>query len=398
MPELPSIFPAERTAPFDPPEEYAALAASRCPMAKVRLWNDRSIWLAVGYEEARTALRDDRFSADRNNPHYPLHNRQAVQLQLRDTFIGQDGEPHARVRRVLNKDFSINSVQQMRPEIERIVDYYLDAMAEMTPPVDLCEAFALPVPSHVMCHVLGIPFEDGEYFTERAHAVLSNASDPQLVIDAMADLRGYLARLVESKQDNLGDDVISRLLAERGDTFSHEEIITISLLLRGAGHETTANMIGLSTFALLEHPEQRDLLLAREDLAPQAVEELLRYLSIFQHGLGRVVTGDIELGGERLKPGDGVISMINVANRDAGRFPAPDQLDITNAEAARGHLAFGFGAHNCLGKALARLELEVALTHLLRRFPGLRLAVPPQDVKLRTDMHIYGVHELPVTW
>lgn len=398
MSELPSVFPAERTAAFDPPDEYARLAATGCPMAKVRLWNDRTVWLATGYEETKQVLKDERFAADRNNPDYPLHNRQAVQLQLRDTFIGQDGEPHARVRRALNKDFSISSIQDQRPDIERIVNLYLDAIAAMTPPVDLVELFALPVPSHVMCHVLGIPFEDSEYFTERAHAVLSNQSDPQLVIDAMAELRGYLARLVEQKEQNVGDDLISRLLQQEGTKFSHDEIVTISLLLRGAGHETTANMIGLSTFALLQHPDQKQLLASRPELAPQAVEEILRYLTIFQHGLGRVVLEDMELGGEQLKAGDGVIAMINVANRDVRHFPDPQRLDIANPESARGHLALGFGAHNCLGKALARLELEVALPALLKRFPDLRLAIPPEEVKLRTDMHIYGVHELPVTW
>jgi cytochrome P450 len=250
----------------------------------------------------------------------------------------------------------------------------------------------------VMCHVLGIPFSDGEFFTERAHAVLSNQSDPQLVIDAMKDLRDYLARLVEQKENNLGDDVISRLLAERGDTFSHDEIVTIALLLRGAGHETTANMIGLSMFALFQHPEQRELLAGKPELTGQAVEEILRYLTIFQHGLGRVVLDDTELGGEQLRAGDAVIAMINVANRDVRHFPEPDKLDIASAEASLGHLAFGFGAHNCLGKALARLELEIALRGLLDRFPTMRLTVPPESVPLRTDMHIYGVHELPVTW
>jgi cytochrome P450 len=401
MAELQSVFPAERTAAFDPPEEYHCLAAQRTPVSLVRLWNEERIWLVTGYQETRRVLKEqDLFSADMNWPKFPLISRQKLELQLKDTFVRQDGDQHARVRRVLAKEFTINRMQAMRPVVEQIVETYFKRMEESARPVDFVEAFALPVPSQVMCHVLGIPFEDGEYFTDRAKVALSYGSEPDEVLAAMGELQNYLLRLVEEKRNNLGDDVISRLIEEQESTgrFKPEEVVMISLLLRGAGHETTANMIGLAVLALLRDPAQRKLLADDPGLAPQAVEELLRYLSIMHHGLARVVTEDMELGGQQLRKGDGLVAMINVANRDQEKFPNPDTLDLANKDASTGHLAFGFGAHQCLGQALARLELEVIFERILQRFPDLRLAVPDEDIRLRTDMFVYGVHQLPVEW
>lgn len=401
MAELPSVFPAERTTAFDPPEEYHCLATAGQPVSRVKLWSDERIWLVTGYNEVRRVLKEqDLFSADMDWSNFPLISRQKLELQIKGTFVRKDGEQHARVRRALSKDFTINRILSMRPVVEKIVDEYFDRMEALPRPVDFVEAFALPVPSQVMCHVLGIPFEDGEYFTERAKVALSHRVEPEDVIAAMNELREYLVRLVDEKRDNLGDDVISRLIEEQeaSGKFDHDEVVTISLLLRGAGHETTANMIGLSLLALLRNPEQRRLLADDPGLAGHAVEELLRYLSIMHHGLARVATDDVELGGCRLRKGDGLVAMINVANRDQDKFPAPDKLDLGNAESAIGHLAFGFGAHQCLGHALARLELEVVFSRILQRFPGIQLAVPAEEIPLRTDMFVYGVHELPVTW
>jgi len=206
-------------------------------------------------------------------------------------------------------------------------------------------------------------------------------------------LTGYLASLVTGKRADPGEDILSDLA--RQDDLSIEELTGIAFLLLLAGHETTANMLGLGTFALLEHPDQLAELRADPSLMPGAVEELLRYLSVADI-FYRYATEDLELGGETIPEGSTVVVSLLAANRDPARFENPDSLDLRRN--ARGLLSFGHGVHQCLGQQLARIEMRAGFEGLLRRFPTLALAVAADEVRLRTDMNIYGVHELPVTW
>lgn len=212
-------------------------------------------------------------------------------------------------------------------------------------------------------------------------------------IAAYTDMNAYLSELVTRKRAAPGEDILSDLA--RHDDLAIEELTGIAFLLLLAGHETTANMLGLGTFALLEHPEQLAELRADPDLMPGAIEELMRYLSVVDI-VYRYATEDLELGGETIDKGSSVVVSMLAANRDPRRFDNPDTLDIRRK--ARGHLSFGHGVHQCLGQQLARVEMRAGFEGLLRRFPTLRLAVPADEVKLRTNMQIYGVHELPVTW
>lgn len=391
-------FPADRRTQFDPAPEYTALVRAGRPVSRVRLWNGEAVWLLTGYEEVRLALSDPRFSADMSWPRFPVISPQRFDLLLKGTFLRLDGAAHARVRRRLTGEFTVRRMAALRPRVQQVVDECLNRIAALGGPLDLFRQFALPVPSLVICELLGTPYADHDFFQQRSRAMIDFRSTPQETIDATRELQTYLAELVEAKAAAPGDDLISRLLAEREQDggLGRAELISVAWLLLLAGHETTANMIGLGMLALLQDPRQCALLRGEPELIPGAVEELLRYLSILQRGLGRVATAPIELGGEHIAAGDGVIALVPSANRDPSRYQDPDTLDVTRQ--ARGHVAFGYGAHQCIGQALARMELVIAFTEWLRRFPTMRLAVPPEQVGLRHESLVYGVEELPVTW
>lgn len=261
-------------------------------------------------------------------------------------------------------------------------------------PADLVADFAFPIPSLVICELLGVPYEDHEFFQRQSRLVLDATAGAEQVKAAMDDFNAYMTELAASKKGE-EDGIVARL-ASRED-LTPGEVASNALLLLLAGHETTANMTSLSTLVLLRHPEQLAKLRAEPELVKGAVEELLRYLTIVHTGLPRVAVEDVELpGGAVVRAGEGVFAMIAAANRDEEMFGAGEELDITRD--ARRHLAFGFGVHQCLGQPLARVELQIALATLVRRLPGLRLAVPFEQVRFRTESLIYGLHELPLAW
>ena len=314
-------------------------------------------------------------------------------------FIRMDAPEHPRYRRLLTGQFTVRRMNALRPRIEQIVADHLDAMAEMARPVDLVQNFALPVPSLVICELLGVPYADRALFQRLSKALLSIATDGATLVQVRNELCEYMLGLVQAKRREPGDDVLSGLIARQDDpdgVLSDEELVGIGNLLLVAGHETTANMLALGTLALLEHPDQLEGLRAEPSMIDQAVEELLRYLTIIQFGLVRTTTEDVEVGGQCIHAGEPIVASLASANRDPKHFPDPDVLDLSRAYSP--HLAFGHGSHQCLGQQLARVEMKVGFTALLERFPSLRLAVPLEQVRMRNDMFIYGVHELPVTW
>lgn len=304
-----------------------------------------------------------------------------------------DPPEHTRLRRKLIGAFTVKRMKQLEEHIIEITERQLDEMARLTPPVDLVAHFALPVPSLVICELLGVPYADRQTFQTNSAKFLIKDQELDEKMAAYGAMTTYLAGLVTAKRAEPGDDILSDLA--RHDDLTIEELIGVAFLLLLAGHETTANMLALGTFALLEHPDQLAALRAEPDLFPDAVEELMRYLSVADI-FYRYATEDIELGGETIPEGSTVVVSLLAANHDPQRFDDPDTLDI--GRKARGHLSFGHGVHQCLGQQLARIEMRAGFAGLLNRFPTLELAVPAGEVRLRTDMNIYGVHELPVTW
>jgi cytochrome P450 len=388
-------FPAARGGcPFAPPPAYQQAQEQR-PITPISLWDGSRAWLVTRHEDVRAVMGDRRFSADARHSGFPFLSDGRRELAVQNpSFIRMDDPEHARFRRMLTGDFIIKRIEAMRPEIQQIVDGFLDEMTSHHPPADLVAEFALPVPSLVICMLLGVPYRDHDYFQERSRILLHNHTTAEQVRQARDELSLYLEELAERKAHEPDQRIISRLVG-RGDV-SRAEVASMSLLLLIAGHETTANMTALSTLALLRDPAQLARLREDPQLIKGAVEELLRYLSIVQSGTVRVAVETAQIGGTTIEAGEGVVCMLSTANRDDAVFAAPEDLDV--GRDARRHVAFGFGVHQCLGQPLARLELQIALETLLRRLPGLRLAVPFEQVRFRKDTVVYGVEELPVAW
>ncbi|MEV6276305.1 cytochrome P450 [Nocardia sp. NPDC051832] len=393
-------LPMARTAgPFDPPREISELRAVR-PVSPMAFPDGHQGWLVTGYDATRELMADTRFSSrlDLGIIHVPFETPgmpapTEPSPQMPGVFIAMDPPDHTRLRRKLTGAFTVRRMKQLEAHIADIVERQLDELAAMAPPVDLVQAFALPVPSLVICEMLGVPYEDRATFQVNTAQFLVRDQTLEEKMAAVIAINTYLAGLVTRRRAEPGDDLLSDLA--RDEDLSIEELVGIAFLLLLAGHETTANMLALGTFALLEHPAQLAELRADPELMPGAVEELLRYLSVADI-FYRYATEDIELGGELIAAGSTVVVSLLAANHDPRRFENPDTLDIHRE--SRGRLGFGHGIHTCLGQQLARIEMRAGFEGLLRRFPTLALAVPAAEVRLRTDMNIYGVHELPVTW
>lgn len=395
-------FPMTRgTCPFDPPPDLGGLR-EHAPVSRVTLWNGTSAWLLTRHADVRAALAEPRLSADMRRPGYPLISpaRAGRAAQEHPSFIVLDDPEHSRLRKMLISDFTVRSTESLRPMITGIVDDLLDAMAAGPRPADLVTAFALPLPSMVICRMLGVPYVDHGFFQSVSARLLTSSSAPEEVRAAVEELRDYLRVLVEAKVAEPTDDLLGRLARRRihSGELSVDEAVSMAVLLLIAGHETTANQLALGTLVLLEHPEQAAELRDTDDpqVVARAVEELLRLLTIVHNARARVATEDVEIGGVLIRAGEGVLASSESANRDPDAFPEPDHLDIHRS--ARHHVAFGFGVHQCLGQPLARLELQIAYPALLRRFPDLRVTTEPGALSYKTDKVVYGVHEVPVTW
>ncbi|WP_328477130.1 cytochrome P450 [Streptomyces sp. NBC_00377] len=393
----PVAFPQDRTCPYRPPAAYDPLRASR-PLARVTLYDGRTAWLVTGHEAARDLLADPRLSADRTRPGYPATSPRFTALRdRRAALLNVDDPQHHAQRRLLVADFTLKRATALRPAIQRIVDERIDAMLAQGPPAELVNAFALPVPSTVICELLGVPYADHEFFEEQSRRLLRSRV-PEEASDARDRLDAYLGALIDRKPAAPSrDTVLDTLVHEqvREGSMDREEAVALATILLVAGHETTANMISLGTYTLLQHPERLAELRADPSQLPAAVEELMRMLSIAD-GLLRQATEDIEVAGTTIRAGEGVVFATSVINRDESAYPAPDTLDWHRS--ARHHVAFGFGVHQCLGQNLARAELDIALGTLLARLPGLRLAVPAEEVRWKPGDTIQGMLELPVTW
>ncbi|MYW66797.1 cytochrome P450 [Streptomyces sp. SID8379] len=395
-PPAPLTLPAPYGAcPFTPPPAYAEVAG-QAPVTLSELPDGSPCWLVTGYQEVRSVLSDARFSADARTPGFPfLSPGQRELATARPSFIRMDDPEHARLRRMVTKDFLVRRVEELRPGIQRIVDERLDAMLARGRPGDLVRDFALPIPSLVICLMLGVPYADHDRFQSLSRTLLDNTAPHDEVTSAHVELTTFLERLAELKVREPGDDILSRLAA-RPD-LTPQQVASLGFLLLVTGHESTANMTAISVCALLRHPEQADRLRDDPTLIPGAVEELLRHLTIIHLGLARAAKEDVEVGGVTIRAGEGVICMLSTANREPGLFGEDaDTLDLDRD--ARRHMAFGFGVHQCLGQTLARVELRLILETLLRRVPTLRLAVPESALSYTTQNIVYGLRELPVSW
>ncbi|MFB6551232.1 cytochrome P450 [Streptomyces sp. NPDC056405] len=395
-------YPMSRASacPFDPPPALQTQQADR-PLSRVRIWDGSNPWLITRHDHVRALLGDPRISADPHNAGYPHGNEGRKRAsRTRQGFPTMDGPEHARMRRMVTAPFAVKKVEAMRPAVQKIVDDRIDDMLAGPKPADLVGEFALPVTSLVICELLGVPYGDHGFFQRHSNTIVRRTSTPEELQASTAALSDYLEHLVTVKLAEPQDDLLSTLATERvstGEMTEHDAAMTGVLLLI-AGHETSANMIALGTLALFHHPDQLALVRETEDakVVASAVEEMLRYLSIVHTGRRRVAVADIEIDGQVIRAGDGVIIATDFANRDPDVFTDSGRLDVTRD--ARRHVAFGFGVHQCLGQPLARVELQTVYSTLYSRIPTLAPACGVDELEFKHDSFIYGVYVLPVTW
>ncbi|MEE6308758.1 cytochrome P450 [Plantactinospora veratri] len=386
------ILPLKRTCPYAPPAEHLRLQQQE-PVARVTLPDGSTAWALSRLEDIRAMLTDPRFSSDRQRDGYPLQSPGQQRANQRPVLIELDPPEHGTARRAVVGEFTIKRMNALRPRIQQIVDDCLDAILAGPRPTDLVSTLALPVPSLVICELLGVPYADHDFFQSRSANLLLRSAPAQERFAAAQEIREYMATLIAEKAKTPGDDLLSRQLGRGAD---HEDLAGLGFLLLLAGHETTGNMISLGTMTLLERPEALAALKRDPAVTPQVVEELLRYFTIAEYVTSRIAVEDVEIGGVLIRAGEGVVTLANAANRDPAAFTDGDTFDIDRA--ARHHIAFGFGAHQCLGQNLARVELQIVFDSLFARIPDLKLAVPVDELSFKDDSTVYGLHSLPVTW
>jgi len=379
----------------DPQAYFAALRQSR-PVAPVSLPGfDGQPWLITRYEDVRAALADPRLAKDPRKL-YPEWEPAPMSAMISLHMLNLDPPDHTRLRRLVQKAFTPRRVAGLRPRVEEITGALLDEMAAGPPETDLLDAFAFPLPITVICELLGVPVADRDAFRDWTAVIISSDQGPDEVQRAVGGMFGYFTSLLDAKRRSPADDLLSALILARdeGDRLTEGELYSMLFLLLVAGFETTVNLIGSGTLALLSFPAQARRLRADPALLPAAIEELLRYANPLNHATERFTLDDVAIGDAVIPAGQWVLVATSSANRDPERFPDPERLDV--GRDASGHVAFGHGIHHCLGAPLARLEGEIAIGSLLARFPSLSLAVPASRLRWRQSSLIHGLESLPV--
>ncbi|WP_230965302.1 cytochrome P450 [Burkholderia pseudomultivorans] len=365
------------------------------------MWDGHDAWLLTRYDDVRAVLGDNRFSGDPQKPGYPSLSaaRDAV-LDLEPTFIRMDPPEHGHYRRMLTKEFMIKRVSDMRPRIESIFNRLVDELIAKGPPANLVEDLFLPLTSEVIAGLLDVPHEDHGFFQEQSRLKVLLDVDPSIPKAASDRILSYLDRLITEREKDAEQrtDLLSRLIVEqvRPGHLTHRELVVMADLLLMAGHETTANQMALGVYSFLTNPDQMQLLRDDPSLLRNAVEEMLRFHTIVHYNAFRVAVEDVEVAGQLIRKGEGVIALISGANHDPAAFPQPEKFDITRK--ADHHVAFSYGIHQCLGQPLARVELQVVFGALFQRMPTLRFAVPVEEIKGKGDHFVQGVESLSVTW
>jgi cytochrome P450 len=392
-------YELNRDCPLDPPPLLSRLMEEPGLAKIVTVMGDEA-WLATRHEDAVAVLGDRNFSADRQRPGFPFVG--PPRPIPPGNFIHIDPPGHTRLRRLVTRNFTVGTVERLRPGIQERISLLLDDIDLAGPPADLKKSLALPLPVQTIAALIGIPAGDAHLFPDATREFMRTGVPIDAVRERVRPLKAYLENLVAMKQRTPGEDLISHLLldSEPGGQITRDELVGISMVLMLGGYETTSNMIALSILMLLTEPEQLAEVKRDPGLVKGAVEEALRYTSVIHTGLPRIAIADTEVGGQKIRAGEGVIVALAAANRDGRAFGDPDRFDVHRFDGHRESptMAFGYGIHQCLGQTLARVQMQLALEALLDRFPGLRLAAPLADVPFRHDMSLYGIHELPVAW
>ncbi|MFJ5801110.1 cytochrome P450 [Streptomyces decoyicus] len=395
-------FPFPGSSYQGPAPHYARLRTEQ-PVVRVRTAGGVDAWLVTRYEDVRAALADPRLSrAETCKPGAPRIGGSMTTTP--EMIISLDGAEHARLRKLVVGAFTTRRVEQMRPGVQKVADELLDDMADRGGPVDLVQQLTVPLPLTVIGELLGVPREDLRQFETyaRAFATVDDRAGGEESLAGLAKLNEYIVGLIADKRAEPSDDMLSDLIAARDndDRLSEQELVTFGFTLIGAGFDTTANQLANSVLALVAgHRDQWHALVEDHSRIPDAVEELLRHVNLFAtdtSGFPRMAVEDLEIGGVHIAAGEPVLLSLASANRDPSVFDDPDRLDL--ARGRNPHISFGHGIHYCLGKQLGRMEMEIALAGLVRRFPDLRLAVPQSELPWHTGEINHTLTSLPVAW
>ncbi len=374
---------------------FAELRDSGAPV-RVTMPYGGDAWLVTRYEQTRFVLSDPRFSrAAAAGADVP---RGRPGLEPAGNLLAMDPPEHHRIRGLVAKAFTARRVELLQPRVREIADTLLDAIG---PPADFASAVAWELPVQVIGELLGVPPGERRMVRRCTETLVASGGGvaPADVAEARGKLAGALKTLIAQRRTEPADDLLTALVAARDedDRLTDNELLMLGVALLAGGHETTANLIGSFLVELLSDRERWTALVARPEVIPSAVEELLRFVPLVTVAdLARIATEDLEIGGRIIRAGDAVLVQLDSANRDESVFSSAGELDFTRE--VNHHLAFGFGVHHCVGAPLARLELRVLLSTLVRRLPGLRLAIPAADLEWRRGGLMRGVTSLPVTW
>ena len=382
---------------------YAQLRAT-APVHQVKISRRETAWMVTRYNDVLAVLRDERFAKDRFTAMTPEQQAKMpwipeMMKPLARNMLDLDEPDHGRLRGLVHKAFTPRLIEQLRDRVQSLCDELLDA-ARRRGRIDLIHDYALPLPITIIAEMLGVPTRDRAKFHRWSSTIVSASSGSEMlrVLPAVWLFMRYLRQFFKQRRAQPGDDLTTALLQaeEAGDHLSEDELLAMVMLLLIAGHETTVNLIGSGTLALLQHPAQKQQLRDDPALIKTAIEELLRYTSPVDCATERFAREDIVFQGVRIARGEQVLAVLGSANRDEEQFSNPETLDLTRDP--NRHLAFGQGIHYCLGAPLARLEGQIAITTLLRTLPNLRLAVAPERLRWRKGLIIRGLEKLPMTF
>ena len=389
-------LPIRRECPLDPPPELTIFREAE-GLTRVRTLRGDLAWLVTRHADAKAVLMDRRFSSSPLAPGYPSYISGAV-APPPGFFMQHDAPDHSRMRTLVVREFLAEHVQTLRPCMQAIIDAAIDAFESEPSPADLMVHFAYPVASRIIGGLLGVPTEDSRFVQDTTDRILDRARSPEETEQAAIALMGYFANVVSTKIADPADDLVSRLVqsAIPSGKASQDELVGTTALLFLGGYDTMAQIIGLGVATFLGLPDQRRRFLDDPAIGPDMVDELVRYLSVNHAGLPRSALEDVTVRGTTIRKGEGVLVMINAANRDACAFADPDRFDLNRP--SRHHLGFGHGLHKCIGAHFARVELDLVFRTLLTRLPDLALAEPLEALRFRDEMVLYGPCSLPVRW
>ena len=398
------FYPGPRDA--DHPLEPCPELIRRCvaePVSTATSWSGES-WLITGYDEAKQAFTSEALSADPQAPGYPEKSASyAATLSTDRTLRALDDPVHAQHKRMIMENFTVRAVEQMRPRLEQLVNELLNSMlSSPASAVDLVTALALPLPTTAICEILGVPYDDRAQFAHHAKVCFDSESTLEQAATAGQQVKEYLVSLVDDRRVHPTTDLIGRLVTDRLSTgeLTVNEVVQMARLILLAGHETTANSITLSVVALFTNPQQLAIRCADWGPLRKCSSPWTNCSATFHRptwGRRRACIAETEIGGKQILPGQGVIIANNVADRDPHIFENPEELDLLRAN-AKDSLTFGWGTHQCPGRYLGRVELQIVHSALWRRIPTLRLAVPVNELQFKHTATVFGLVSLPVTW